>query len=76
MILKYLKNFAKVFEGGKTIKYTVITVPTHFNNLQRKATIEAAEKAELKIVKIINEPTAAAIAYIQQIGINEKEKKY
>ena len=75
MILAYLKKFAEVYEGGKTIKYTVITVPAHFNNLQRKATIEAAEKVGLKVVKIINEPTAAAIAYIQQIGINEKEKK-
>ena len=75
MILKYLKNFAEVYESEKKIKYAVITVPAHFNNLQRAATIEAAEKAGLKIVKIINEPTAAAIAYIQQIGINEKEKK-
>ena len=75
MILKYLKNFAEVYESEKKIKYAVITVPAHFNNLQRAATIEAAEKAGLKVVKIINEPTAAAIAYIQQIGINEKEKK-
>ena len=75
MILKYLKEFAQVYESGKTIKYAVITVPAHFNNLQRAATIEAAEKAGLKIVKIINEPTAAAIAYIQQIGINEQAKK-
>ena len=75
MILKYLKDFAEVYEGGKPIKYAVITVPAHFNNRQRKATIEAAEKAELKIVKIINEPTAAAIAYIQQIGINEEPKR-
>ena len=75
MILKYLKEFAQVYESGKTIKYAVITVPAHFNNLQRAATIEAAEKTGLKIVKIINEPTAAAIAYIQQIGINEQPKK-
>ena len=75
MILKYLKDFAEVYEGGKPIKYAVITVPAHFNNRQRKATIEAAEKAGLKIVKIINEPTAAAIAYIQQIGINEEPKR-
>ncbi len=75
MILKYLKNFAEIFEGGKKIKYSVITVPTHFNNPQRIATIEAADKAGLKVIKIINEPTAAAIAYIQQIGINVIEKK-
>ena len=75
MILKYIKKFAEVYEGEKEIKYAVITVPVHFNNLQRKATIEAAEKAGLNVVKIINEPTAAAIAYIQQIGINVIEKK-
>ena len=75
MILKYLKNFAEIFEGGKKIKYTVITVSAHFNNLQRIATIEAADKQRLKVIKIINEPTSASIVYIQQIGINAIEKK-
>ena len=75
MFLKYLKDFTEVYESGRTIKYAVITVPAHFNNLQRIETINDAEKEGLKVVKIINEPTAAAIAYIQQIGINEKEKK-
>ena len=51
MILKYLKNFTEIFEGGKKIKYTVITVPAHFNNLQRIATIEASDKAGLKVIK-------------------------
>ena len=51
MILKYLKKFAEIFEGGKKIKYTVITVSAHFNNLQRIATIEASDKAGLKVIK-------------------------
>ena len=63
IILGYLKTYAETFEGGKEIEKAVITVPANFNSLQRKATIEAAEEAGLEIVKIINEPTAAAIAY-------------
>ena len=63
IILGYLKTYAQTFEGEKEIEKAVITVPANFNSLQRKATIEAAEEAGLEIVKIINEPTAAAIAY-------------
>ena len=63
IILGYLKTYAETFEGGKEVEKAVITVPANFNSLQRKATIEAAEEAGLEIVKIINEPTAAAIAY-------------
>ena len=63
MILEYLKEQAEIYNGNKEIKKAVITVPAHFNNLQRKATIEAANKAGLEVFKIINEPTAAAIAY-------------
>ena len=48
---------------GRSIAEAVITVPAYFNNFQREATIRAAEKAELRVLRIINEPTAAAIAY-------------
>ncbi len=46
MILKYIKNYAEMYEN-KEIKKAVITVPAHFNNLQREATIKAAEDAGL-----------------------------
>jgi len=48
---------------GKPISKTVITVPAYFNNFQREATIEAGKLAGLDVLRIINEPTSAAIAY-------------
>ena len=69
MILKYLKKFSEIYENKK-IKNAVITVPARFNNLQRIATLNAAEKSGLNVIKIINEPTAAAIAY----GLNNKNE--
>ena len=74
MILKYLKKNAETFTNTK-INKAVITVPAHFNNLQRQATINAAELAGLEVIKIINEPTAAAIAYAETINTDRKEKK-
>ena len=74
MILEYLKKQAEIYNGNKEIKKAVITVPAHFNNLQRKATIEAANKAGLEVYKLINEPTAAAIAYGDIIK-SDKERK-
>ena len=62
MILKYIKQYSESFEN-KEIKKVVIGVPAHFNNLQREDTIKAAEEAGLEVIKLINEPTAAAIAY-------------
>ena len=62
MILSDLKNSAEEFLGKK-IKNAVITVPAYFNEGQRKATKEAGEIAGLNVVRIINEPTAAALAY-------------
>ena len=47
IILEYLKKFAEIYERVKTIKYVVITVPAHFNNLQRQANIDAIKKAGL-----------------------------
>ena len=74
MILEYLKKQAEIYNANKPIKRAVITVPAHFNNLQRKATIEAAKKAGLEIIKLINEPTAAAIAYGDIIKSDNERK--
>ena len=73
MILKHLKEFSEEFIG-KEVKKAVITVPAHFNNSQREATKLAAEKAGLKVIRIINEPTAAAIAYGYE-NKSEEERK-
>ena len=73
LILKEIKSFAT--NGiGKEIKKAIITVPAHFNNFQREETKEAAKKAGLEVIKIINEPTAAAIAYGFE-NKNNKERK-
>jgi molecular chaperone DnaK len=61
-ILKTLKTAAWK-ETGIPVKKVVITVPAYFTDLQRKDTIEAGERAGLDVVRIINEPTAAALAY-------------
>src|SRR6202008_2489850 len=62
MILTKLKNAAEDFLGEKVQK-AVITVPAYFNDAQRQATKQAGEIAGLEVVRIINEPTAAALAY-------------
>jgi len=68
MILGKLKADAEEKLGQK-ITEAVITVPAYFDDSQRKATIEAGEIAGLKVLRIINEPTAAALAY----GFNKKK---
>ncbi len=73
MILAYIKNYAEIYNTNNEIKKAVITVPANFNSLQREATINAAEKAGLEVVKLINEPTAAAIAY-GHIWKSDKER--
>lgn len=62
MILQKLKNDAEIFLGTK-IEKAVITVPAYFNDSQRQATKDAGKIAGLEVIRIINEPTAAAIAY-------------
>ena len=62
MILQYLKKFAEEKTGQK-ITRAVITVPAYFNDAQRHATKNAGKIAGLKVERIINEPTAAALAY-------------
>jgi len=61
-ILKYLKKNAEI-EIGQAIEKAVITVPAYFSDKQRKATVKAADLAGFQVERIINEPTAAALAY-------------
>ncbi|MQL84181.1 hypothetical protein Taro_016667 [Colocasia esculenta] len=67
MILTKMKETAEAFLG-KTIKDAVVTVPAYFNDAQRQATKDAGVIAGLNVARIINEPTAAAIAY----GLDKK----
>jgi heat shock protein 1/8 len=62
MVLGKMKETAEAFLGGE-VKNAVITVPAYFNDAQRMATIDAGVIAGLNVLRIINEPTAAAIAY-------------
>lgn len=62
MILQYLKGFAEEYLGEKVEK-AVITVPAYFNDAQRQATKDAGKIAGLEVERIVNEPTAAALAY-------------
>ncbi|KQL53496.1 molecular chaperone DnaK [Heyndrickxia shackletonii] len=62
MILQYLKSYAEEYLGEKVDK-AVITVPAYFNDAERQATKDAGKIAGLEVERIINEPTAAALAY-------------
>ena len=70
MILQYLKGFAEDYLGEKVEK-AVITVPAYFNDAQRQATKDAGRIAGLEVERIINEPTAAALAY----GLDKTDKE-
>ena len=70
IILKELKKRAEEYLG-REVKEAVITVPAYFNNNQREATINAGKSAGFNKIKLINEPTAAAIAY----GIENESNK-
>ena len=72
MVLTKMKEIAEGFLG-KTIKSAVITVPAYFNDSQRQATKDAGTIAGINVLRIINEPTAAAIAYgLDKQGQTEK----
>jgi L1 cell adhesion molecule like protein len=71
LLLAQLKKDAEDYLGGPVTK-AVITVPAYFNNAQRQATKDAGEIAGLDVLRIINEPTAASIAYGINICENEK----
>ena len=62
MILRQLKRNAEAALGAE-IKYAVITVPAYFNDAQRQATRDAGRIAGLEVLRLVNEPTAAALAY-------------
>ena len=70
MILSYMKSYAEAYLGEKVDK-AVITVPAYFNDAQRQATKDAGKIAGLEVERIINEPTAAALAF----GIDKLEKE-
>jgi len=72
MVLQKMKKTAEDYLG-QTVTEAVITVPAYFNDSQRQATKEAGEIAGLKVRRIINEPTAAALAYgMDKKGIDQK----
>ena len=63
MVLTKMKEVAQTFFGTQEVTKAVITVPAYFNDSQRQATKDAGAIAGLEVMRIINEPTAAAIAY-------------
>ncbi|MCK8627280.1 molecular chaperone DnaK [Fructobacillus cardui] len=72
MVLQYIKGYAEDYLGEKVDK-AVITVPAYFNDAQRQATKDAGKIAGLEVERIINEPTAAALAYgMDKLGKDEK----
>ena len=75
MILRYLKEAAESYLGEKVTK-AVITVPAYFNDSQRQATKDAGKIAGLEVLRIINEPTAASLAYGLEKKKNEKIAVY
>src|SRR5580700_6999108 len=68
-ILRELKNWGEQF-FGETVDRAVITVPAYFNDAQRQATKDAGRLAGLEVLRLVNEPTAAALAY----GLHEKQR--
>ncbi|SDK46224.1 molecular chaperone DnaK [Paracoccus chinensis] len=70
MILQKMKETAESYLGEK-VEQAVITVPAYFNDAQRQATKDAGKIAGLEVLRIINEPTAAALAY----GLDKKDSK-
>ncbi|MFV0499679.1 MAG: molecular chaperone DnaK [Bacilli bacterium] len=71
MVLQYLKGYAEEYLGEKVTK-AVITVPAYFNDSERQATKNAGKIAGLEVERIINEPTAASLAY----GMDKQEKDH
>ncbi|EEA07730.1 heat shock protein 70, putative [Cryptosporidium muris RN66] len=70
MVLTKMKEIAEAYLG-KEVKHAVVTVPAYFNDAQRQATKDAGAIAGLNVIRIINEPTAAAIAF----GLDKKSEK-
>ena len=70
LVLKKMKEIAEAFLGEE-VKHAVITVPAYFNDSQRQSTKDAGSIAGFNVLRVINEPTAAAMAY----GLDKKEEK-
>src|ERR1700675_1088766 len=68
-ILRELRNWAEA-HFGESVNRAVITVPAYFNDAQRQATKDAGKLAGLEVLRLVNEPTAAALAY----GLHEKQR--
>jgi Fe-S protein assembly chaperone HscA len=68
-ILRELRNWAEAF-FGEPVERAVVTVPAYFNDAQRQATKDAGKIAGLEVLRLVNEPTAAALAY----GLHEKQR--
>ncbi len=68
-ILRELKNWAESYFGD-SVDRAVVTVPAYFNDAQRQATKDAGKLAGLEVLRLVNEPTAAALAY----GLHEKQR--
>jgi len=68
-ILRELKNWAEAY-FGESVSRAVVTVPAYFNDAQRQATKDAGKLAGLEVLRLVNEPTAAALAY----GLHEKQR--
>lgn len=70
MVLRKMKEIAETYLGEE-VKHAVVTVPAYFNDAQRQATKDAGTIAGLKVERVINEPTAAAIAY----GLDKQDRE-
>merc|ERR1719181_1230155 len=70
MVLTKMKETAETYLAGE-VKHSVITVPAYFSDAQRQATKDAGQIAGMNVMRIINEPTAAAIAY----GLDKQAEK-
>merc|ERR1719203_2061744 len=76
MVLGRMKDIAEK-DLGREIKKAVVTVPAYFNDAQRKATQAAGAIAGLEVLRIINEPTAAALGYgLDQQGSGNNDENY
>ena len=69
-LLEYVKTYASEYLG-REITHAVISVPAYFNDIQRQETVEAGTKAGLRVERILNEPTAAALSY----GLDHMEEE-
>ena len=72
VFIGYFKDLAER-KSGHTISHVVITVPAHFNDIQRRQVKEAAESLNLTVIQLVNEPTAAALAYSVDHDLNHKK---